>query len=149
MALRFPEQCPANDYDGDGITDPAIYYPSMGKCYILASGGDYWELQFGFPGTTPVPADYSGDLKADIAVYYPPSGLWYIWTWTGDYWEIPFGWNETLPAPGDYDGSGKADMAVYYPLRLVVYLESTAITASSSSDSTKPRLRPPIMTATE
>ena len=63
------------DYDGDGITDVAMWRPTNGTWYIYYSsgvypeGGNRYERSFGKePTDIPVPADYDGDGKADIAL---------------------------------------------------------------------------------
>lgn len=72
----FPVQ--ANDFDGDWISDLAVFRPVGGQWSILNSEGEIWNLSFGWSAVTPVPADYDGDGQADLAVYHPASGNWYI-----------------------------------------------------------------------
>ena len=114
----------AADYDGDGRTDMAVFFPSTGRWHILQSstwtelvGGG---IQWGWSGVIPVPDDYNGDNKADLAVFDPAGGRWHIlltgtWTTLGPPTGIQFGWSATTPAPGDYDQDGKTDIAVYWP----------------------------------
>lgn len=69
------------DYDGDGITDVAVFRPSTGNWFILKSSTDfyYWSTyQWGIPSDVPVPGDYDGDGKTDIAVYRPSISNWYL-----------------------------------------------------------------------
>ena len=112
------------DYDGDGLTDIAVFFPRTGHWHILQSrtqttlgGGG---IQWGWNGVIPVPGDYDGDNKADLAVFDPTGGRWHIlltgtWTTLGPPTGIQFGWSATTPAPGDYDQDGKTDIAVYWP----------------------------------
>lgn len=111
------------DYDGDRLTDIAVFFPHVGLWHILksstwtalAEGG----IQWGWLATVPVPGDYDGDKRTDLAVYWPEGGRWYIllsstWTMLGGPDGIQWGWRDTVPAPGDFDGDGKTDLAVYW-----------------------------------
>jgi outer membrane protein assembly factor BamB len=117
------------DYDGDGITDPAVWRPdtaNVGDWFIAYSGGraTYPPTQFGTGGDVPVPADYDGDGKADIAVWRPNDpafqfhGMWYI-QYSGGGSPPAIQWGEgqfgDVPVPADYDGDGRADIAVWRP----------------------------------
>ena len=62
------------DYDGDGVTERAVFRPSVGAWYIEGRAPVF----FGFPFDVPVPADYDGDGDADIVVYRPETGGWYV-----------------------------------------------------------------------
>ena len=42
------------DYDGDGRTDVAIYYPATGYWYIYTWTGQFFQGQFGSLTTTPI-----------------------------------------------------------------------------------------------
>ncbi|MBN1676799.1 MAG: Ig-like domain-containing protein, partial [Kiritimatiellae bacterium] len=104
----------ANDYDGDGKTDLALYYPANGGWYLLMSTDGFAMRQFGWNGPRPVPADYDGDTKADLALYFPPNGTWYLMRSSAGFRTVPFGWDGPRPVPGDYDGDGKVDLGLYY-----------------------------------
>ncbi len=99
------------DYDGDGLTDRAIY--SAGTWQISKTDGSPRTENWGLPGDIPVPADYDGDGTADIAVFRPSEGRWYIRHLNGNINVIEWGLAGDVPVPGDYDGDGKTDPAVY------------------------------------
>jgi len=105
----------ANDYDGDGKMDAAVFRPSGGIWVIRQSSNNQLRtVQFGLSTDIPVPADYDGDGKTNLAVFRPSNGVWYILNSTGsDYDSIPFGISTDRPVPADYDGDGKSDIAVY------------------------------------
>lgn len=106
-----------NDYDGDGITDYAVFRKSDGSWWIYqSSNGQTFATFFGITEDKPIPADYDGDGKADIAVYRPSTGVWHLLlSQTGSYTAVQFGISEDKPVPADFDGDGKADINVYRP----------------------------------
>jgi hypothetical protein len=117
------------DYDGDGISDFAVYRNSTGYWYIYLSGdGQTMIAQFGLPGDKPVPADYDGDTIADLAVFRPSEGNWYYRPSTipqklvGTHW----GLDGDIPLPMDYDGDQIADIAIYRPATGSWYILHTA-----------------------
>ncbi|HSK71903.1 MAG TPA: VCBS repeat-containing protein, partial [Pyrinomonadaceae bacterium] len=118
------------DYDGDGVTDLAVYteqdyLPAPGKFVILQSStGKQFEKELGTNMDEVVPADYDGDGKADIAVFRDESftagadkvGNWYISQSSDNSMRVEkFGLEDDKPVPADYDGDGKADIAVWRP----------------------------------
>ncbi len=104
-----------NDFNGDGITDMAIYQESTGYWFIIMSG-DYSlsTSKLGELDYTPVPGDFDGDGKTDMAVYQESTGYWFIIK-SSDYSLSTSKLGELgyTPVPGDFDGDGKTDMAVY------------------------------------
>ena len=105
------------DFDGDGITDRAIFRNSDGYWYIRRSSDAVWfVLRFGLPGDNPVVGDYDGDTISDIAVFRPSDGNWYIWYMgTQTFGAAHWGADGDKPAPADYDGDLKTDLSIYRP----------------------------------
>ena len=103
------------DYDGDGTTDLAVFWPRTGNWYIKSSASGTISMKnWGNKQCKPVPGDYDGDGKCDIAVFHTPSGGWYIHLSATDTLRRNYLGNiYTQPAPADYDGDGKTDIAVY------------------------------------
>jgi glucose/arabinose dehydrogenase len=105
------------DYDGDGLTDIAVFKGSEGLWSVLqSSNGAPLKQQWGAPGDFPVPGDYDGDGKTDFAVWRRSEGIWYvIQSSTGATASPQLGIPGDIPVPGDYDGDGKTDFAVWRP----------------------------------
>jgi hypothetical protein len=104
------------DYDGDGKTDIAVYFPTYGVWSIIrSSDGGNTVVNWGGSLWQPVPGDYDGDGKTDIAVYNSSAGgVWSIIR-SSDGGNTVVNWGGSLwqPVPADYDGDGKTDIAVY------------------------------------
>ena len=90
----------AADYDGDGKTDAAVYFFTIGTWFIRYSGGGTASIRWGISTDITVPGDYDGDGKADIAVYR--DGTWYILNNTGGITYGYFGLNGDTPIPNRY-----------------------------------------------
>lgn len=100
------------DYDGDGITDIAVYRPSSQVWWIInSSTGQFRVQRHGASATDiPVPGDYDGDNRADLAIFNN-TGDYSVLTSSGNILtETLFDGNE-LPIAADYDADGKADFA--------------------------------------
>ncbi len=105
------------DYDGDSITDIAMFSPSTGNWQIRYSDtGQVANLRFGTAGDIPVVGDYDGDSINDVAVFRPSSGTWYVLQSTdGSAMIARWGMSGDRPVSGDYDGDGRSDLAVFRP----------------------------------
>ncbi len=121
-------QVQPSDFDGDGISDIAVWRPSNGVWHVQSSGDNsYNSLQFGGAefGDIAVPGNYDGDKKTDYAVYR--SGVWYIrQSSNGQVRTAQFGLANDKPVAGDYDGDGKTDLAVWRPSDSVWYIQRSS-----------------------
>jgi len=109
----------AADYDGDGLSDPAIYQASVGHFRAFLSTKSYVDngATLGGPGFEPLLGDFDGDGKNDPAVYSEATGKWIVLLSASGYQASGaylggVGYN---PVTSDYDGDGLADLAVYEP----------------------------------
>jgi len=125
------------DFDGDGLTDPAVAdpnaiigggdTPNATVWTFLASGDGFSEVvvPFGAPGSLdrPAPGDFDGDGVTDFATLRPDSDLipgaaeWFISRSTDGPLRVAFGAANgvDLPAVDDYDGDGVDDIAAFRP----------------------------------
>lgn len=115
-----------SDYDGDGLTDVAVWRPgAAGFYYIIYSNTNtFGSLQFGKTGDDPrLVGDYDGDGKDDPAVYRDGSLMsgqsffFYFPSSVGgnpstDFVSVPWGATGDIPVPGDFDGDRKFDFHV-------------------------------------
>ncbi|HVF46194.1 MAG TPA: CHRD domain-containing protein [Pyrinomonadaceae bacterium] len=111
------------DYDGDGVSDIAVFRRSTGFWYIIESstGNPRYE-QFGTTGDTVAVGDYDGDGRADLGVVRLQGSnyVWYIRESSGGaqrvvFWGSP-GDSFFLFAPIDIDGDGKQDIGIARPV---------------------------------
>jgi hypothetical protein len=95
------------DYNGDGITDVAVFRPSTGEWFVR----NQFTVVWGGSGDIPVPGDYNGDGITDVAVFRPSTGEWFV---RGQF-TMQWGGSGDIPVPGDYNGDGITDVAIYRP----------------------------------
>jgi len=107
------------DYNGDGLSDLAVFRPSDGGWYLLESDERGWTRaswnDLGEADDQPVAADYDADCKADIATWTPATGQWLIQPSRAAHKRLRYqlGTLGDTPVADDYDGDGRADPAVY------------------------------------
>jgi hypothetical protein len=110
------------DYDGDGVTDLAVFHKADMSWEIIQSknkNNKITKFHYGLWGDLPVPADYNGNRKIEAAVWRPTTGHWFLkeqnkivqWGLPGD-----------KPFAADFDGDKKFDFAVYRPSDNTVYI---------------------------
>lgn len=119
------------DYDGNGVTDQAVFTAASGTWTI---SGQTTITGFGQTGDIPVSGNYAGDGRADAAVFRPSSGTWYVReAASGTVSSVQFGATGDVPVAGNYDGDSFLDYAVYRPSNGSWYvLRSSAGFASMS-----------------
>ncbi|HQH26798.1 MAG TPA: VCBS repeat-containing protein [Oligoflexia bacterium] len=127
------------DYDGDGATDIAVYFPTRSSWHLLLSRGGFnhpkamledkgagEQTIIGNPRGVPLAFDFDGNGCADLAIFDDPTDDRTAAKWKIRFIKnshpgsrpdatIEFGLRGDIPIPGDYDGDGKAELAVYRP----------------------------------
>ncbi len=101
-------------YDGGGRTEIAVLRPTTYQWFIITPTGNR-VVQYGGPGTIPVPADYDGSAAPRSPSTSPPPAPGS----SGPPGESPTTESpaSTRRAPADYDGDGRTDLASTGPPR--------------------------------
>ena len=107
----------AADYDGNEITEPAVFRGSNGTWYTSTDPAtNYGARQWGVAGDVPVQGDYDRDGVTDLAVFRPITNNWYaLLSATSTYRQFAFGTTGDVPVVEDYDGDGRVDPALFTP----------------------------------
>jgi subtilisin-like proprotein convertase family protein len=119
------------DYDGDGISDLALWRASNGMWTIQRSSTSQtttvlWGAGYAPYNDVPVTGDFDGDDKADIAVWRAGDGYWHLINSSDNsYRGVLLGTSTDRPVPADYDGDGKTDLAVFQDNGTWQILQST------------------------
>lgn len=111
------------DYDGDGITDPAVWVNATPSHFTIRRSSRPADvpvtINLGQVGDDPSHAgDYDGDGRDDMAIYRPGATAGadshtYIQITNGPLRDLVTGENGAFASGGiDYSGDGKADMAI-------------------------------------
>ncbi|MFN2352289.1 MAG: hypothetical protein ABR497_10125, partial [Kiritimatiellia bacterium] len=99
-----------NDYDGDSVSELALYHEATGQWFIGSLARWQWlvhGLVLGGPGYRPIVGDYDGDGVADLALYNEAAGLWTIGSLAQMRMicqDLHYGWPGARPIAGDYTG---------------------------------------------
>lgn len=113
------------DYDGDGLTDLAVWRSSTAQWLVKKStGGAVVTTAQGQPGDLAVPADYDGDGEVDFALYRPTTGQLLVHGDTAaerrtmsTFWVA-----DARPVAADVNGDGKPESGIYDPASGWFYL---------------------------
>ena len=119
LALKDKSLKVSNDFDGDSLSDVAIYYPASGQWLVFLTGdGTVLNVTtWGGKNCLPAPGDYDGDGKTDFVVFDSTTATWWVkFSKSGVEDSGIFGQPGTWPVPADYDGDRVTDLGVYDPL---------------------------------
>jgi len=113
---RVLEKSPdvVNDFDGDLLSDPALFWADKGTWYVQGSRMGDTNSVLGNLNSIPVSDDYDGDWLADYAIFDRPTGNWEFRFSSGGASMFNWGW-DVIPVHADYDGDRDPDIAVYNP----------------------------------
>jgi len=125
VAFTIAVRDAADDFDGDGRSDPLVWRPSSGQWFWAKSStpnftGQAPGVPFGGLGDRPLIGDIDGDGLSDIVVFRESTGQWFwLTSSTGydqtQYGTVTWGGRGDVAMLADVDGDGKADPVVWRP----------------------------------
>lgn len=156
------------DYDGNGITNLAVYQPGGGiNNDPFNNSQSYWRwcadanpptttmcntsttAQFGTRRDVPLPGlDFDGNATTGhLAIYRPGNPSVWVWgppaDWNPNTDEVRYMGNErAVPLPGLYDTDKKTDLVVYYPDSALFQMRLSSSTWNTAVDRQFPQTSP-------
>lgn len=112
------DQGPYNDFDGDGKTDYAVFFPGSGWWRLKYSTNGYGEWIDGGCGADCIalPGDFNGDGRTDLGSYNPTTGVFTFKDIVTRNMLSSISWDAgQTPISGDWDGDFKTDVGVFSP----------------------------------
>ncbi|MDD5482437.1 MAG: M4 family metallopeptidase [Kiritimatiellae bacterium] len=106
----------ARDYDGDKLTDLALFNPASGVFDVLCSGLGRQTFSITAQDGQAISGDLDGDRLTDPLIYCPGSGIWLARLSRLGYNPIiqaSFGGNGEDAVSADFDGDELADLVIY------------------------------------
>lgn len=105
-----------NDFDGDHLSDLAVYNPVSGVVHVLCSTFGSQECVFNTKINNGFSGNFDGDGLADPIAYRADSGIWLVLMSNighNPVIQISFGGNANYPAIADFDGDQLSDLSTY------------------------------------
>jgi len=114
----------SGDFEGDGITDLAVFRPSDRNWYIQFSSNNQTQTvsNFGSPSDKFIVGDFDSDSKFDVTAFqtdnpdYPGQAVWKILRSSDHSVQImPWGASGDIPLALDIDRNNTSDLGVFRP----------------------------------
>lgn len=125
----------SSDFDGDFISDIALYRPSSGVHYRNNTSSGILATVLSQPNSIPIKGDFDGDRKADFGIVYPSGGyLWWVIVKSSNgqiRTQPTWGFSSDKIVIADYNADGKDDFGVYRDGQwFVIYENGTTFSSS-------------------